>query len=239
MARTLPGLETLSDADQQFVRSQAKQPAAKRVGNAETNASVWLVEKATIRPWDGGYQERYGTATFTLQAADGDRLVLVRCSLKAAIADAKVVDKLSEKRKQVQATISEDNLAGSVLKGRAPLSAEDRQPLTGAYRMFTMDDLQLVGSDGRKYPPLWCASPMAKVTLYGLNGFLSGSQTAAAEPVGWGGTLKTGRVFVGVLEVGKATELGLLYSLPKAVKLDGRTLAIAGGKSATVEVAKE
>lgn len=199
----------------------------------------WSVTDVTFLLFDKPYVERYGTATFQIRTRDDAQLVLIQGQIKPLTADDKAVDKLADKRKQVQASISEKSLAGAVIKGRVALSAAERKALTGKYRLFAMEQLVLTDGKGKEYRPFWCALPIPKLSLYGSAAALTGDSEAGSEPAGWGGSLKAEGVFVGVLEVGKTGSVSLFYSLSKGVKLDELKVSLDGEKPVAVKEAKK
>ena len=212
--------------------------AAAASADGEPKGS-WAVTDATVQALDKSYAERYATGMFQIGAKEDTRLVLVRCQVKPLIADDKAVEKLADRRKQLAERISDKGPAGAAVKGRIALSATESAVLSGKFRFFAMELLVVTDGKGKKRRPLWGTLPAPKLTLYGAPAALTGHAEAAREPAGWGGTLRAEGVFVGVLEVGKASPVSFLYGLPKDAKLDELKVSLEGGEPVPVTEAKK
>lgn len=142
-------------------------------------------------------------------------LVVVEFRLKALVAESNAVDRLVKVR---AAQAEELPHIGTMLA----IDSAERNALRGHYRYFDLsNDVALVNTNDARYAPSWMLLPDAQRGIYlletgGPKKVFGG--TRAAKP--WRQTCQTNKGFTGLLDVGVPVNVGLLFTVPKAAKLD-------------------
>ncbi|TFH16568.1 MAG: hypothetical protein E4H02_05275 [Lentisphaerales bacterium] len=194
-----------------------------------SNEAAWMVQDVflltTIRDVDitESYSEPVDKLILTKKPPDGYILVTVDFRLQAMVPESNAVDRLVVLR----AAQAEDlPHVGTVLA----VDSSEQNALRGRYRFFDMsNDVALVDTNDARYVPTWILLPDTQRGIYLLE--TGGPQkvfggTRATKP--WRQTCQTNKGFTGLLDVGVPVDVGLIFAVPKGVRLDLLKLQIAG-----------
>ena len=205
--------------------------ANPKESSAGAQTSKWSLGEVSVSKkfglWNNAYpfEENMGAAIFTVKPDAGEELVSVRFSISALAADTEAVAKLAGRRETLAETVP---VFGKLLL----IGPKQKVALTGAYRMFDMQDLVLIIRNIER-SPRWVVEPHASGYFVGSGSISTGGWECSAP---WHLANRTSTSFTGLLEVGKPATITLLFSVPKGADIKAALLRIVGQDSVPVKV---
>jgi hypothetical protein len=212
----------------------AAQPATARPSKespAGAQFPTWSLGEVSVSKkyglWNNTspFEENMGAARFTVKPDAGEELLSVRFSISALAADREAVAKLAARREALATTVP---IFGDLLL----IDPKQREALTGAYRMFDMQDLVLIIQNIER-SPRWVVEPAVHGYFVGSGNVSTGGWECSAP---WHLARRTSTSFTGLLEVAKPATIILLFSVPKGSDIKAALLRIVGQDSVPVKV---
>jgi hypothetical protein len=200
------------------------------------------VSEIKLIPERGAYFDKHFltgsfNGSYEIRAASGSQLVRLTFKISALQPDPGAPKDLSARRREI-----EETLTHRLKHWRIPRNTEAQDLAEGhVYRLFDMQDFVLLDSSGEQFTPIWCVSPIPSLTVvYGEEGKPASSflPNPANLPDFWHATfratpgihgLRSG-LFVGLLEVGHAVDVSLLFEVPSGIRLQELRLQIEDGR---------
>jgi hypothetical protein len=218
--------------------------AAEKEAKEQEN---WLIKdvKATI-PSTTDYEDDMkfsspkGKMIHKIVPDKGNRLIIVNFQVTALVSDPQAIEKLAKKCEDADKLLQSYDIEGfgtyKILFGGVLLSAEEQKALTGQYRLFDIMDTVLIDSSGNRYTAVWIDYPDSREVLFDIMGEGLNLEwlIRPKDPEYWHQTLQFPKWFVGLLDIGQAVSVSLVYNLPSTVELDKLNLQFAGEKPVPV-----
>lgn len=251
-----PPLEIKDDKKSQ-TKNEKKTPPSPSRQSERVVVSGWAIENPTLVAHGGKFQDKTveikdsptSSHPFTINPKAGDRLVVLECKMTATTEDANALDAFSTRRKSV---FSMGDETFRFLSGDGRLAPETLKQLTGRYRVFDMERVELTDGAGKSYMPLWCIAPEPEYTFIftpsGGSDILEKWSTRNAELLPAAGKLavrtnsskflKTNGLFVSLMELNQPASFSILYAVPGSIPMEGLKVVVEGGTPVSLKTKK-